>query len=135
MAIVAAIGAVISAGATVASVLSQRKAAKQQRRLSRVQARRQQLNQIRSARIQRGAAINVAAQTGGLGGSAAEGAGGSVLSQLGGNISFLDTVQGLQQSINRALANSATFGALADVSADISGAAGGVPAIRKGFSS
>jgi len=133
MAIVAAIGAVVSAGATVAGILSQRKAAKQQRKLARVQARRQQLNQIRSARIQRGRAINVAAQTGGLGGSAVEGATGSVLSQLGGNLSFLDTVSNLQQSINRSLANSAIFGAVADVSADISTASGGVPAIRRRF--
>ena len=113
MGVVAAIAAVTAVVGTGLSVASQRAAARKQRRLAQIRNRREQISQIRQARQLRGRALNVAAQTGAAGGSATAGAVGSVSSQLGGNLSFLDQSLNLQLGINRSLSNAATFGAAA----------------------
>ena len=128
MAIVAAIAATAAVVGTTVSVISQRAAARRQRRLSEVRQRREQIQQIRQARRLRARAINVGAQTGAVGGSALQGATGSILSQLGANLTFLDVTTNLQLGINRALSRSQTFGALASFGSQVFGAAGGVGA-------
>lgn len=119
MALVAGIAAGVAVLGTALSVQGQRAAARRQRRLAEVRQRREQIQQIRQARRLRAQAINVGTQTGGAGSAALQGATGSITSQLGGNLTFLDTTTNLQIGINRALARAQTFGALADFSSTV----------------
>lgn len=74
---------------------------------------------IRQARLAQGAMINTAAQTGGVGGSGVAGGVSSVASQLGGNLSFMDSVArennvilSTQNTMGKAQTNAAIFGAV-----------------------
>lgn len=74
---------------------------------------------IRQARLAQGSMVNTAAQTGGMGGSGLAGGVSSVSSQLGGNLSFMESVAaennvilGAQNTINKAQTNAAVFGAV-----------------------
>lgn len=88
-------------GATLQSIREQRKARKQQKRAARIAQRRADIERrraaiasIEDARQLVGQIQNVAAQTGAQGGSGAQGAIGSITSQLGANLTFneqLDT--------------------------------------------
>lgn len=97
-----AIQAVVAAVAIVGSVSAQRsasksrkKAAKAERAKTRAESARSKRQQIRQARLSRGEALNLAAVTGGLGSSGLAGAQASIQTQLGVNLSFLDTTENL----------------------------------------
>jgi hypothetical protein len=58
--------------------------------------------QIRQARLARGAMTNVAAQTGGMGGSALAGGTGSITSQLVGNVDYMSQIAAKNTAIGTA---------------------------------
>ena len=58
--------------------------------------------QIRQARLARGAMTNVAAQTGGMGGSALAGGTGSITSQLVGNVDYMSQIAAQNTAIGTA---------------------------------
>lgn len=107
--VIAAVGAVVGAGAAVASTIQAgkaNKAAKKQfafeRQLATNQAAKNRRDVIRQSRLARGALQQTIANSGGAGDSSiALGALGSIQTQLAGNLSFLDT--------NQKLANQAGF--------------------------
>jgi hypothetical protein len=61
--------------------------------------------QIRQARLARGAMTNVAAQTGGMGGSALAGGMGSITSQLVGNVDYMSQIAAQNTAIGTAAVN------------------------------
>lgn len=88
-------GLIIAGAGTAANVYSSRKARKSRRRAAEIDRRRRDIESRRAAianieqgRQATGSIVNVAAQTGGLGGSAQEGAVGSIQSQTASNVTF-----------------------------------------------
>ena len=151
--VIAAVAAVAGAGAagygTVKSIKAQKKAAaaqqqefKYQRQIDNYKAARERTQAIRSARLSRGTALQAATTQGAGGGqtSASLGGLGSIDSQLQSNLSFLDTNNKLSDLASEAAGRAAKYGAAAQVFGDVASlgvqvfnAAGGVPAIKKGF--
>ena len=96
--------AVVAVTATAYSISEQRKARKQQRRAAKVAQKRADLERRRAAvasvedaRQLIGSLQNVAAQTGGQGGSGTLGAQGSVAAQLGANLTFNEQLNAFAQ--------------------------------------
>jgi hypothetical protein len=117
----------IIAGAAVASAVNTRragKAAEQQyraeQRKSEIQNVRAVRQQIREARMAQASMTNVAAQTGGMGGSGLAGGTSSVGAQLAGNISYMSQIA----EQNTAITNAAIAGAQAQSNATIFGSIG-----------
>ena len=117
----------IIAGAVVASAVNTRragKAAEQQyraeQRKSEIQNVRAVRQQIREARMAQASMTNVAAQTGGMGGSGLAGGTSSVGAQLAGNISYMSQIA----EQNTAITNAAIAGAQAQSNATIFGSIG-----------
>lgn len=137
--VIAAVGAVVAAGATVASAVQAgkaRKAAQKQyayeRQLANNRAAKEKTNTIRAARLQQGALMQTAANSGAENSSVALGALGSIQSQLNSSLSFLDTNQklsnlaGYQASrANIASSKAQTWAGVSQVGMNIFSAAGG----------
>ena len=126
---------VIAAAATVASINSQRKARKERRRAAEVERRRRAI-ESRRANIQNveqgrrtiGAVENVAAQTGGAGGSAALGTVASLQTQTAANINFNNQLLTFAERTERHLEKaslydwqSQSFTAIANLSSSTAG--------------
>jgi hypothetical protein len=112
----------IIAGAAVASAVNTRragKAAEQQyaaeQRKSEIQNIRAVRQQIREARMAQASMTNVAAQTGGMGGSGLAGGTSSVGAQLAGNISYMSQIA----EQNTAITSAAIAGVRASTNATI----------------
>lgn len=137
--VIAAVGAVVAAGATVASAVQAGKARKDakkqyqfERQLATNRSVKERTNAIRAARLQQGALLQTAANTGAGESSVALGALGSIQSQLNSNLSFLDTNQKLanlagyyasQANIHSSKAQ--TWAGVADLGMTIFSSAGG----------
>ena len=118
-------------GTTVASTVGQIDQARRVRKAGAAQTAAEQRRadientykirqSIRQARLAQGAMTNVAAQTGGIGGSGLAGGMSSVSSQLGGNLAFMDAVA----RENNVILNSQTTSARASSNAAVWGAVG-----------
>jgi len=119
----------IAVTSTVASTVQSRKARKAQDKARKVEGRRRaiesrkaNIESIEDARQLIGQVTNVSAQTGALGGSGQLGASGSLMSQLGSNITFNQQLLAFsqrQESYLQAAANdqsqAQTFSAIASV--------------------
>ena len=127
--------AVLAVVGTAASIQQQKKAqkssakaAKAERAKTRAESARQRRQQLRQARLSQGEALNLAAVTGGLGSSGLAGAQASIQTQLGTNLSFLDTTENLTIASNKArqdaanfLGNAQIFSQIANVSSSFAG--------------
>ena len=117
----------IAVAASAGSVIEQQKAgraaqaqyAAEQRR-AEVQNIRNVRQQIREARVTQASMVNVAAQTGGMGGSALAGGTASVGSQLAGNLGYMSDIA----TENTAISSAALAGAQASSNAAIFGTVG-----------
>ena len=145
--VIAAVGAVVGAGAAVASAVNAGKAnkaaAKQyafERQIATNRAAKQRRDVIRQARLARGALQQTIANSGGAGDSSiALGALGSIQTQLAGNLSFLDTNQKLADhagfqanKANAARGRADLFGSVSQFGFSVFNAAGGVGAFDDG---
>lgn len=120
--------AVATAAAGVAQYAQVKKAGKlseQQNALANFRSIRQS---IREAQIRRAQTYNMAAQFGGLGGSAVEGGISSLSSQLGSGLGYSSQQSGLSRGIAKAQNNAALFGSLGSLTAKGFSVSGGVPA-------
>lgn len=107
----AAISLIVTIGGTAATVVQQRKAAKESRRAQNLQVRQAEIeNQrrirqaIAAGRADRARTVAAGqAQVGGFGGSAQLGAIGAADTQLASNVGFARQTQAFNASINRAL--------------------------------
>ena len=135
----------IMAGAAAASAYSsyqsgkasQRQFAAEQRR-AEIQNVRNVRQQIREARLAQASMTNVAAQTGGMGGSALAGGTSSVGAQLAGNLSYMTDIARENTAITAAAAdaaqaqsNAAVFGSIGQLAGTIFQAQGGYQALRR----
>jgi hypothetical protein len=133
MAAVSSIALAVTAGATVASISQQRKAAKAQERAYKAEERRAEVQnvrnvrqQIRSARLAQSSMLNQAAQTGGMGSSKLAGGQSSVGSQLAGSLGYMADIARENTAIGqatiqsaRASSNAAIFGQIGQLSGTI----------------
>ena len=103
---------VVATGASIyqgqQSQKAQTKALNFQRQQSALQSAMQKRQAIRQARIVAGASTQMANNTGAANSSSAEGAYGSIQSQLSGNLSFLDQNQTLADQASVQLGKAAT---------------------------
>lgn len=129
MATVAAVAAVIGAGAAVAGTIisarAQSKAAKIQKQQRNLVANRRRREAVRRARIERGDVAATAAFTGTTDTSGAAGAIGSISSQLTSNLSFLDQTVGLGNALAEQQGKATTFGAISKIGRKLFDIAGG----------
>lgn len=117
MAVSAIIGsAVVSAGASISSMQSQKKAAREQRRAAELQRQRDRAAQqrqraaaIRETRLAAARASQAAANQGVAGSSGAQGGVGSIISQGTANISFLDQGIRVGDQISERLGRAAQY--------------------------
>jgi hypothetical protein len=156
MAVTAAVAAVTT---TVVSIDQSRKAAKAQERAAEqqqaafradqrkaeVQNVRNVRQQIRAARMAQSSMTNVAAQTGGMGGSGIAGGTASVGSQMASSLGFMADIArentaisnaqiasaGFQGQAARASSNAAIFGQIGQLSGTIFADQGGTAAAKK----
>ena len=146
-----AITATIAAVTTVYSTQQQMKAADRSAAASErqfvasekkadVQNTRSVRQQIRSARLAQASMQNVAAQSGGMGGSALAGGMSSIGSQSAGNINYMSQIATQNTAIGQAgvqvgqaNADMSTWGAIGNLSGTIFSAAGGGPSVKKLF--
>lgn len=133
-----------SAVGTISSANQQKKAGQAAQRQyaaeqkkAEVQNIRSVRQQIREARIAQASMTNVAALTGGMGGSALAGGVGSVGSQLAGNLSYMQQIAEQNTAIGAAAAagaqaqsNAAVYGSIGQLGGTIFSAMGGVKALR-----
>lgn len=147
--IIAAVGATVAAGATVASAVQAGKARKEakaqygfERQLATNRAGRERVSAIRAARLQQGALMQTAVNSGAETSSIALGALGSIQSQLGSSLSFLDTSQKLATRAGDAASRanihqsrSQTWGAISSTAFQVFGMAGGFNAFGGGGNS
>lgn len=120
---IAAIGSIVSAGSAIASGSAQRRAAREQRRLQRLQERRERTKLFAE---QRRATAQVQAQLvarGASAGSAAETVPGSIATQGASNQAFLTQVGNISRSMNSALSTANTFDTIGQVAGVVGGAA------------
>jgi hypothetical protein len=121
----------IIAGAAVASAVNTRragKAAEQQyaaeQRKSEIQNVRAVRQQIREARMTQASMTNVAAQTGGMGGSGLAGGTSSVGAQLAGNLSYMSDIADQNTAITNAAISATNFQTAATIFGTIGSVAG-----------
>lgn len=129
MAVVAAVAAVVGAGAAIAGTIisarAQAKAAGIQKQQRNLEANRRRRQSVREARLARGRVINTAALTGTSGSSGEAGATGSISSQLASNLSFLDEQVGLGNALAEQQGKAATFGSISKIGLSLFNLAGG----------
>jgi len=105
----------LSVAATVESTQEQRRAARLQRRIASIKARRERAQLLRQQRVARAQAEQSAissgtGQTSGLSGQLA-----GIAQTTASNVSFLDQTQALGNAANRAQTRAATAGAYANI--------------------
>lgn len=104
---------------TVYSTTQQASASKRQyaaeQKKAEIQNVRSQRQQIRSARAAQASMMNVAAQTGGMGGSGLAGGTSSVSSQLGSNLEYMGQIAQQNTAIGNAAGDAAQWGATATI--------------------
>lgn len=112
--------AIIGVG-TGASIISsemsrheQKKASRAQRRIQQRQSQRERLEQIRQARVQGAQILQAGVNTGTQGASGIQGGLANVQTQSAGNISFLNQIESMQQSIQRRQEKAAQYAGIAD---------------------
>lgn len=117
----------VSAGGTYVSNRNQRRAVSAQNEANRIQqeqanlqSARQQRDAIRQARIARANATNAAATQGALGSSGSLGGLASIQSQLGSNLSFLDTYNKFSDQATTQLGRANKFQARAAAAESVS---------------
>lgn len=133
------VAAVISATASVANISEQRKAGKAAERQYAAEARKAEIQnirsvrqQIREARLAQAAMLNTGAQTGGIGSSALAGGAGSIGTQLAGNINYMQQIAKENTAIGaaalegaQAMSNAAVYGSIGQLSGTIFTGMGG----------
>jgi len=148
MGITAAIAAVTSVYSTMQQAKAQDRAAaaserqfKASEQKADVQNTRSVRQQIRQARLAQASMTNVAAQTGGVGGSGLAGGMSSLGSQSASNIGYMSQIAQANTAYGQAgvesayaQADAATWGAIGSLSGTIFNAAGGGPSVQKLFS-
>lgn len=114
------------------SVKAQRRQGAAQLRMQNIEMQRQRIAQVREARAKRAQILAASESAGVAGGSGEAGGIGSIQSQLGANLSFLDTAQASQQYQFKqgvksadAQADAAMWGAIGSLSGTVFAAAGG----------
>ena len=117
----------IALGATAASISSTKQAGEASKQQAEAQQRRAEIQnvravrqQIREAKLAQASMTNIAAQTGGMGGSGLAGGLGSVGSQMSGNLSYMADIA----EQNTAISNAAISGAQAQSDAAMWGSIG-----------
>lgn len=145
---IAAAGATVSAVSQVQSAREQRRAGAAAQRQYEAEGRKAEVQniravrqQIREARLAQAAMTNVAAQTGGMGGSALAGGVSSVGAQLSSNLNYMQQIARENTAIGaaaaegaQAMSNASVYGTIGKLSGTIFEAAGGTPSVRKLFS-
>ncbi|CAB4161325.1 hypothetical protein UFOVP729_44 [uncultured Caudovirales phage] len=135
---------VISTAASVSQASEQRKAGKAAQRQYEAEARKSEVQnirsvrqQIREARLAQASMTNVAAQTGAMGSSALAGGVSSVGSQLAGNLNYMQQIAKENTAIGaaaaegaQAMSNAAVYGAVGQLGGTIFDAMGGFKALR-----
>ena len=135
----------VSAAASVSQASEQRKAGKAAQRQYEAEARKAEIQniravrqQIREARLAQASMTNVAAQSGGMGGSALAGGVSSVGSQLSSNLNYMQQIARENTAIGaaaaegaQAMSDAAVFGSIGKLSGTIFEARGGYAALAK----
>lgn len=123
---IAAVAAVATIGGTVMSLKAQSKQAKQQRiamkferQKAELQSARQKMDVVRQGRISAAEAQQAAENQGVSGTSAAAGGVGSIISQVSGNLSFLDEYGFYSDQASKHLQKAANQGAKASMWAGV----------------
>jgi hypothetical protein len=121
--------AYLAVGATTASAVSSYQSGKAQKEQYRAEQRKAEIQnvravrqQIREARMTQASMTNVAAQTGGMGGSALAGGTSSVGAQLAGNLGYMSDIADQNTAITNAAISASGF----QTTATIFGAVGQV---------
>lgn len=141
---IAIAGLAVSAVGTLASVQEQRKAGRAAQRQYEAEGRKAEVQnirsvrqQIREARLAQASMTNVAAQTGGMGGSGLAGGVSSVGSQLAGNLNYMQQIAKENTAIGaaaaegaQAMSNAAVYGSIGQLGGTIFSAMGGPKALR-----
>lgn len=104
---------------TTASVISQQKAQSAERHRDELQNQRQKLETVKAARAAYATAQNNAANQGVLNSSGAQGGEGSIQSQLGSNLTFLDKYNALSTKASNAYGQASVFGSVAQFGKDV----------------
>lgn len=146
--IIAAGAAVVGAGAAVVGTINANRNARQanqqqqqalqfQRQQQQLQSTRQRIDAIRSARDSYARVQQAAENQGVAASSVAAGGTGSIVSQLGSNLSFLDKYDFLSDQASRALGKAMEYegrasmwGSIANFGFQVFGAAGGLGAFK-----
>jgi len=140
------VGLVLSGVGMVGSYVSQREAAKQQKKSQEAQERaaaaadaKQRIQAAREARIRRSEILATAGNSGmGSAGASVAGAVSSTSSQLGSNLSYMNTMQHLGKKAsdaNQAALDAGTMGAGFQMLGKVGGMMGGEDAWKKVFNS
>jgi hypothetical protein len=131
---IATAGTAVSIQQNKQSQKETKKANKAAQRQSQAEAARSRKQQIRQARIKRGQLESVGALTGTQGSSSQVGAAGSIQTQLGSNLSFLNTSVANQNSMFKHNQKAADFSGnanaaqgVASLASSFSGSFGGAP--------
>lgn len=113
---IAGVALAVGVGSTVAQMSAQQKAAKEakkanqyQRQMNNLQSARQKLDAIRAGRQAQAQAAQAAENQGMSGSSIGEGGTGSIKSQTGGNLSFLDQYGFMADQASKFLQKSADY--------------------------
>jgi len=144
-----AVGQFNPIAATVGAAREQSKAARAQRRqaaaqmrMSNIEMQRQRIAQVRESRAKRAQILATSEAAGVVGGSGEAGGIGSIQTQLGANLSFLDTASAFRQydyergiETSKAMEKAAMWGAIGQLSGSIFSMAGGSPTIFGGNTS
>lgn len=130
---------------TIASAQQQRKAGQAAQRQYEAEGRKAEVQnirsvrqQIREARLAQASMTNVAAQTGGMGGSGLAGGVSSVGSQLAGNLNYMQQIAKENTAIGaaaaegaQAMSNAAVYGSIGQLGGTIFSAMGGPKALQR----
>lgn len=142
------VAAVIGATASVANISEQRKAGKAAERQYAAEARKAEIQnirsvrqQIREARLAQASMLNIGAQTGGMGGSGLAGGISSTGTQLAGNINYMQQVAAQNTAIGsaalegaQAMSNAGVYGSIGQLSGTIFSAMGGFKELSSKYS-
>jgi uncharacterized protein YcfJ len=119
------VAAVVGAGATVASINQQKKAADLSAKQQAVQTQRSQRQAIREAQIRRSQVQASSVAAGSNLGSGLAGGMSSLGSQIGGSLGFSTQMSGLSNQITMAGSRASTYGAMGELGFTAFGKLGG----------
>jgi hypothetical protein len=128
----AVIGAVVGTGATIASVNTQRKMAKEQQRQQQLATRQSQRQAIREAQIRRAQTLATGQASGAVGSSGVAGGTASLGSQVGGSLGFASQMSGLSANISNLGQRASTLGAISGLGFQMFDTFGGANALFGG---